>query len=94
MVAEVWATLAAGEPLHLPQRARLRLAGTNAAACAKQAVDLMFEVSGTTGIADASPLSQCFRDVHMVAQNIAVDAMNYEPVGRVLLGMEPGTPRI
>lgn len=93
MVAEVWATAAAGAALSLPQRARLRLTATNAAACAKQAVDLVFEVSGTTGIADASPLSHCFRDVHMVAQNIAIDAMNYAPVGQVLLGMEPDPPR-
>ncbi len=93
MVADVWATAVAGEPVSLSQRARLRLTAINAAACARQAVDLMFEVSGTTGIADASPLSRCFRDVHMVAQNIAIDATNYAPVGQLLLGMEPSPLR-
>jgi alkylation response protein AidB-like acyl-CoA dehydrogenase len=93
MVADVWATADAGEPVTRRQRAQLRLTGANAAACARQAIDLVFEAAGTTGIADASPLSRCFRDVHMVAQNIAIDAMNYAPVGQVLLGMEPTTPR-
>jgi hypothetical protein len=51
----------------------------------------MFAAGGTTSIEDASPLSHCFRDVHVVAQNINVLPLRYENVGRVLLGLEPGT---
>lgn len=94
VVAEVWATAARGEPLTMAQRARMRLAGTNATECAVRAVDLMFGAGGTTSIEDESPLSHCFRDVHTVAQNINVLPLYYEYAGRVLLGMEPGTPLI
>jgi hypothetical protein len=38
-------------------------------------------------------LERCFRDVHAATQHIAVATSNYELAGRVLLGLDPGTPR-
>jgi alkylation response protein AidB-like acyl-CoA dehydrogenase len=91
IIAEIWATAEAGEAPSLEQRARLRLAGTAATENAVRAVDMMFHAAGTTAIEEASPLSHCFRDVHVAAQSIVVSPLFFEHVGRVLLGLEPGT---
>jgi alkylation response protein AidB-like acyl-CoA dehydrogenase len=88
MVAEIWAAAEAGAPVTAAQRTRLKLAGTYAVESAVRAVDLMYGAGGTTAIEDASPLSRCFRDVHVVAQNFTVSPQNYEVGGRVLLGMD------
>ena len=74
-------------------RARLRLACTQAALNAAQAVDLMFEAGGATSLYTSSPLERCFRDVHAAMQHIAVSSTSLELSGRVLLGLDPGTPR-
>jgi alkylation response protein AidB-like acyl-CoA dehydrogenase len=94
IVADVWTTAEAGKPIDVQQRARMRLAGTSATENAVRAVDLMFSAGGTTAIEDASPLSHCFRDVHVVAQNINVLPTFFEHAGRVLLDLDSGTPAI
>jgi len=92
MIAEVWETAERGEPITVQQRARMRLAGTNLAECAIRVVDMMFQAAGTTAIDEMNPLARALRDVHVIAQNIAVYALNWEHGGRVLLGLDPGTP--
>jgi hypothetical protein len=52
---------------------------------------MMFHAAGTTAIEEANPLAHCFRDVHVAAQSIVVSPLFFEQVGRVLLGLEPGT---
>jgi alkylation response protein AidB-like acyl-CoA dehydrogenase len=90
VVDDAWRTVEAGEPLSRRQRALIRLAGTNACEAATRAVDLMYTAGGTTSIEEASALSRCFRDVHVVSQSITVVPLHYETVGRVLFDMEPG----
>jgi hypothetical protein len=41
-----------------------------------------------------APLSHCFRDVRAVAENGNALPIFYEYGGRVLRGLEPGTPLI
>jgi indole-3-acetate monooxygenase len=74
-------------------RATLRLACTQAAINARQAVDLMFETGGATSVYTSSSLERCFRDVHVAMQHIAVSSTSLELSGRVLLGLDPGTAR-
>jgi alkylation response protein AidB-like acyl-CoA dehydrogenase len=88
VLRDVWATLEANEPLSMTQRARIRLAGANAAESAVKAVDLMYGAGGTTSIEDDFPLSRVFRDVHVIAQHITVLPLQYEYIGKALLGME------
>ncbi|MGE3535988.1 MAG: hypothetical protein AB7N91_00980 [Candidatus Tectimicrobiota bacterium] len=94
LVSDVWATLEARAPVSVTQRARLRLAGTHAVESAVQAVDLMFHAGGTSAIEDACALSHCFRDIHVLAQNMNVLPLFYESAGRVFLGLDSGTPLI
>jgi indole-3-acetate monooxygenase len=77
----------------MPCRAVLRLACTQAALNAAQAVDLMFEAGGATSVHTSSPLERCFRDVHVAIQHIAVSSTYFELSGRVFLGLDPGTTR-
>jgi indole-3-acetate monooxygenase len=90
VIDDAWRAIAAGGSLTMEQRARIRLAGTNAVEASCRAVDLMYGAGGTTSIEEGSPLARCFRDVHVVSQSINVTTRNYEYAGRVLLGMEPG----
>jgi alkylation response protein AidB-like acyl-CoA dehydrogenase len=88
VVDEAWRVLEGGGSLSLEQRARVRLAGTNAAESAARAVDLMYAAGGTTSIEEDFPLSRFFRDVHVIAQHVTVLPLYYELIGRVFLGLE------
>jgi alkylation response protein AidB-like acyl-CoA dehydrogenase len=90
VIEDAWRAVAAGESLTMEQRARIRLAGTNAVESSCRAVDLMYGAGGTTSIEESNALSRCFRDVHVVSQSINVTTRNYEYAGRVFLGLEPG----
>ncbi|MCY4343044.1 MAG: acyl-CoA dehydrogenase family protein [Gammaproteobacteria bacterium] len=73
-------------------KAQLRLAATNNAWSAAQAVDRLYHAAGGSSIYRSSVLQRCFRDVHVTTQHIMVAQPTYEVVGRVLLGMDPKTP--
>ena len=73
-------------------KGQLRLAATNNAWSAAEAVDRLYHAAGGTSIYRSSVLQRCFRDVHVTTQHIMVAQPTYEVVGRVLLGMDPKTP--
>ena len=60
-----------------------------------QAVDLLFQVSGGTGLYDRNPISRAMRDANCmrghITQNLDVNASNH---GRVLLGLPSADPAI
>lgn len=91
-VSDAWAEVVAERPISLQQHALLRLAATHAAMCATQAVDLMYQAGGGSSVYTSSRLERAFRDVHVATQHLAIATTVYEPVGRVLLGLDPGTP--
>jgi alkylation response protein AidB-like acyl-CoA dehydrogenase len=72
-------------------KAELRLAATNNAWSAVEAVDLMYHLGGGTSIYRANDLQRCFRDVHVTTQHIMVAQPTYEVVGKVMLGIDPKT---
>lgn len=74
-------------PLGDDLKAAIRLAGAHAAQSAAEAVDLMFNAAGTSGIYATSRLQRCFRDVHVANQHINVASSNIEMVGQHLLGL-------
>jgi alkylation response protein AidB-like acyl-CoA dehydrogenase len=77
----------------LHQRAIVRLAAAKAAEASVQAVDMLFNAAGGTALFESNPIGRSFRDVHATTQHIGTNASNYELAGRVLLGLDPGTPR-
>ncbi|HWC12218.1 MAG TPA: acyl-CoA dehydrogenase family protein [Acidimicrobiales bacterium] len=80
-----------GDGATLHQRAILRLAIVNASRAAVDAVELCYEVAGTTSIFTAHRLNRHWRDAHAASQHVVLAYSGWETVGRVLLGLEPDT---
>jgi alkylation response protein AidB-like acyl-CoA dehydrogenase len=78
--------------LSLEERADLRLACLTAVENSVAAADLLYRLAGTTAIFQSSPLERCWRDVHTAAQHMQVQDSRWETAGRVLLGLDPGSP--
>ncbi|HEY3912000.1 MAG TPA: acyl-CoA dehydrogenase family protein [Stellaceae bacterium] len=93
MIAELWATVAAGDETTLEQRARCRLAAVYAADSARQAMDLVYRHGGSTSFKRESRLAECWRDLHVVGQTVTIAPEWYPIGGRAYLGMDPG-PRL
>jgi alkylation response protein AidB-like acyl-CoA dehydrogenase len=91
MIAELWNTIAAGGETTLEQRARCRLASTNAADSARTAMDLVYRWGGSTSFKRETRLAECWRDLHVVGQTVTVGPEWYPIGGRALLGMDPGS---
>jgi hypothetical protein len=92
-IAELWNTVAAGQPTTLEQRARCRLAATFAADCARDAMHLMYRHGGSTSFRRDTRIAQCWRDLQVVGQAGQVMPEWYPLGGRILLGLEP-SPRL
>jgi alkylation response protein AidB-like acyl-CoA dehydrogenase len=88
----MWADAEAGRQITSPQRAELRLAMTHAAQCAARATHLMSVAAGTTSIFTSSPLERHLRDAEVVTRHVQLQYLNYESVGRTLLGLESTSP--
>ncbi|OAI44521.1 hypothetical protein AYO38_00035 [bacterium SCGC AG-212-C10] len=73
-------------------RSRVRLATSHAVRAATQAVDLVHDAVGTSGIFTANPIERHFRDIHTAAAHIMVAPLTFESAGRVEMGMEPTFP--
>src|ERR1700722_1397150 len=91
MIAEIWNTIAAGGEVTLEQKARCRLASTNAADCASTDMDLKYSLGGSTSFKHKTRLAECWRDLHVVGQTVTIAPEWYPIAGRVLLGMDPGS---
>jgi alkylation response protein AidB-like acyl-CoA dehydrogenase len=91
MIAELWNTIAAGGETALEQRARCRLASTYAADSARDAMDLVYRLGGSTSFKRESRLAECWRDLHVVGQTVTIAPEWYPIGGRVYLGMDAGS---
>ena len=89
---EAWSIVAGGAELTLEQRAKVRLSCAQVADIAKSVVQIAYDIGGATSVYESCPLQRCFRDTHAAAQHVQVQSGNFETGGRVLLGLEPGTP--
>ncbi|WP_322796121.1 acyl-CoA dehydrogenase family protein [Tepidiforma sp.] len=90
-VGHAWERAAAGDPLTIEDRARLRLAATNAALQCARAVDICYNLGGGTSIYETSRLQRHFRDIHTLTQHVMVGQPTYEVVGRIMLGLPTDT---
>jgi alkylation response protein AidB-like acyl-CoA dehydrogenase len=91
MIAEIWNTIADGGETTLEQRTRCRLASTYAADSAREAMDSMYRLGGSTSFKRETRLAECWRDLHVVGQTATVAPEWYPIGGRVYLGMDPGS---
>jgi alkylation response protein AidB-like acyl-CoA dehydrogenase len=91
-VGMIWDAATGGRELSPEERASVRIASLTAAENSVAAVDLLYRLAGTTAIFQSSPLERCWRDLHTAAQHMQVQDGRWETAGRVLFGLDPGSP--
>lgn len=91
-VEAAWDSVVAGGSLSLDDRAGLRIACLVATENSMNAVDVLYRLAGSSAIFQSSPLERCWRDIHTAAQHVQVQDARWETAGRVLFGLEPGSP--
>src|SRR5437867_244896 len=92
VVEEMWETVLAKEPISERQRSDLRMAMTHAAQSAARATHIVCVCAGTTSIFASSPLERYARDAEVVTRHNQLQFVNYEAVGRTMLGLESNSP--
>lgn len=92
VVEDMWQTALAAQPITERQRADLRLAMTHAAQSAARATHIVCANAGTTSIFTSSPLERYARDAEVVSRHNQLQLVNYEAVGRTVLGLESNSP--
>lgn len=92
---EAQALAAQGKVPDLRTKARYRLEGAYAVDWALRAVDLLFMLSGASGLYESGQVARAFRDAHAVKQhfsfNIDVAGTTY---GRIALGLPSDNPTL
>ncbi len=91
---EIWRKGEASESFSIQDRAHARLAVVTAAKLAVQAVDLVADAAGMNSAQTSCPIERCWRDVHTATQHVLMNTARFEVVGRVLFGLDPGSPVI
>ena len=83
----------AGEvaPIEVADRARVRLACTNAIQGAADVADFAYKAAGVDAIFPGSPFERRFRDIHTLSQQIQARGAHFEAVGQILLGVPSDT---
>ena len=76
-------------PIEVADRARVRLACTNAIQAAAEVVDFAYKGAGVDAIFPGSPFERRFRDMHTLSQQIQARGAHFELVGQILLGVPP-----
>ncbi len=92
VVEDMWQTVLAAQPVTERQRADLRLAMTHAAQSAATATHMVCATAGTTSIFTSSPLERYARDAEVVTRHNQLQFVNYEAVGRTVLGLPSNSP--
>jgi alkylation response protein AidB-like acyl-CoA dehydrogenase len=85
--------LASKETLTMEQRATVRLSSTQVVQAVKEVAQVVHDLAGGSVVYEPLGLSRCIRDILAAAQHIQVHTHNFRAAGRVLLGLDPGTPR-
>jgi alkylation response protein AidB-like acyl-CoA dehydrogenase len=76
-------------PIEVADRARVRLACTNAIQSAAEVADFAYKAAGVDAIFPGSPFERRFRDMHTLSQQIQARGAHFESVGQILLGVPP-----
>jgi alkylation response protein AidB-like acyl-CoA dehydrogenase len=76
-------------PIDVADRARVRLACTNAIHGAVEVADFAYKAAGVDAIFPGSPFERRFRDMHTLSQQIQARGAHFEQVGQILLGVPP-----
>ena len=92
-VSALWAAVCAGQPT-VEEQALLRMACCNAGEVSKEVVGRMYAVAGSTALPKEALFAAQLRDIHAACQHINFANRLMVPPGRILLGLEAGTPML
>ncbi|TWF77233.1 alkylation response protein AidB-like acyl-CoA dehydrogenase [Pseudonocardia hierapolitana] len=87
-VADVWATILAGDPPDPQQRIRVRLAITHGISAAVGATDVLQQVAGAVAVPEDHPLQRRFQDLRTAAAHVQAAPSIFELTGGLLLGAD------
>ena len=92
---EAQAMIEAGQVPDLKTKARYRLEGAYAVQWAVHAVDVMFGLSGASGLYESGPAPRAFRDAHAVKQHFSFNTdIAGTTYGRAALGLPTDNPTL
>jgi alkylation response protein AidB-like acyl-CoA dehydrogenase len=86
-LATIYARAGEVAPIDIADRARVRLACTNAIHAAEEIANLTYKAAGVDAIFPGSPFERRFRDMHTLSQQIQARQAHFEQVGQILLGL-------
>jgi hypothetical protein len=89
---ELYAAAASDTPVELGLRGEMHAAMSKAGRVGREVLVTMYELGSSTPLYTGNRLGQVFRDGMTVAQHGNVAAWHDELAGRILLGLDPGTP--
>lgn len=82
---QAWSRALAGQPVEQPQRVLMAQSLIHSARSAREAVDLVFEQAGTSGVYRGRTLERCYRDIATAAQHTLVVETSYDTIGQYYL---------
>jgi 3-hydroxy-9,10-secoandrosta-1,3,5(10)-triene-9,17-dione monooxygenase len=92
---EAEAMIKDGKVPDMPTKARYRLEGAYAVDWAVKAVDLLFTLSGASGLYETGHVARAFRDAHAVKQHFSFNTdVAGTTYGRVALGLPSDNPTL
>ena len=89
VLADVYVRAGSEGAIDFPDRAKTRLAASNAIHGAIKVADWVYKQAGVDAIFPGGPFQRRFRDIHTLSQQIQSRDAHFEAVGRVLLGNPP-----
>jgi alkylation response protein AidB-like acyl-CoA dehydrogenase len=87
-LSDGWQFVQGGTRITIAEGVPLGLAGTFGMQAAVQAVDLIYNMAGSTAFREEHPFQQCFRDVRTLGQHAIASAARFESLGKVMLGRQ------
>jgi alkylation response protein AidB-like acyl-CoA dehydrogenase len=92
--AAIDTTAAVGEPVTLAQRAALRAAMSHAASVARDVLGTCYELASSTSVFAGTAIERIVRDGRVAAQHMILARTHLDIRGRLMLGLDPGTPLV
>lgn len=92
---QAWSRALAGEPIEEQDRVLMAQSLIHSVRSSKEAVGLLFEQAGTSGVYRGRTLERCYRDIATAAQHTLVVETSYDTIGQYYLTKDlPDGPQV
>lgn len=88
-IGELWTGLTSGQPPGPEQIASFQLVHTQVFESCKEAVELIYKISGGGAVYKRNRIEQRLRDIHTINQHVINSLRSYSSGGRLILGLPP-----